>query len=119
MVRIAGERDLAYALVMSRVVRPASELATWAWWADSTLGVDLGVAQASRDEVYDALDWLGERQNEIEKQLARRHLNPGGIAMFDLSSSLAGGDDILTGRVRLLPGWSAWKKADRVRTAHR
>jgi hypothetical protein len=81
------ERDLAYALVISRVVRPASKLAMWAWWADSTLGIDLGVAQASRDEVYDALDWLGERQNEIEKQLAKRHLAPGGIAMVDLSSS--------------------------------
>lgn len=81
------ERDLAYALVVSRVVRPASKLATWAWWADSTLGADLGVAQASRDEVYDALDWLGERQKEIETTLATRHLSAGGIAMFDLSSS--------------------------------
>ncbi|MDQ3765295.1 MAG: hypothetical protein M3460_28610 [Actinomycetota bacterium] len=65
------ERDLAYALVISRVVRPAWKLATWAWWADSTLGVDLGVAQASCDEVYDALDWLGDRQKEIETTLAR------------------------------------------------
>jgi len=81
------ERDLAYALVVSRVVRPASKLSTWAWWADSTLGADLGVAQVGRDEVYAALDWLGDRQNEIEKQLAKRHLAPGGIAMFDLSSS--------------------------------
>lgn len=81
------ERDLAYALVVSRVVRPASKLSTWAWWADSTLGADLGVAQVGRDEVYAALDWLGDRQNEIEKQVAKRHLAPGGIAMFDLSSS--------------------------------
>jgi len=52
------ERDLAFALIVSRIVRPASKLATHRWWADTTLAVDLGVAQASRDEVYAALDWL-------------------------------------------------------------
>lgn len=81
------QRDLAYALIISRVVRPKSKLSTWAWWADSTLGADLGVADAGRDEVYAAMDWLGGRQAEIEAGLAKRHLPAGGIAMFDLSSS--------------------------------
>jgi len=45
------------------------------------------VADASTDELYHAMDWLTCRQREIEKQLAARHLRPGGIAMFDLSSS--------------------------------
>jgi hypothetical protein len=84
-----AERDLAYALVLSRAVRPAPKLATARWWAgrDTTLGADLGVADASTDQVYAAMDWLTARQREIEKQLAARHLAGGGIAMFDLSSS--------------------------------
>jgi Transposase DDE domain len=81
------ERDLAYALVISRVLRPASKLSTAAWWGDVTVGPDLGVAGASADDVYAAMDWLAARQDDIEKQLARRHLDEGGIAMFDLSSS--------------------------------
>jgi hypothetical protein len=81
------ERDLAYALIVSRVLRPASKLSAISWWDDVTLGADLGVAGASTDEVYAAVDWLASRQDGIEKQLAARHLREGGIAMFDLSSS--------------------------------
>jgi DDE family transposase len=81
------QRDLAYALLVSRVVRPASKLSTISWWPDVTLGADLGVAGASTDEVYQAMDWLADRQTQIEAKLARRHLQAGGIAMFDLSSS--------------------------------
>jgi len=81
------ERDLAYALVISRVLHPKSKLSTLGWWNDTTLGTDLGIARASTDEVYAAMDWLGERQEVIEKALAGRHLKTGGIAMFDLSSS--------------------------------
>ena len=84
-------RDLAYALIVSRVLAPASKLSTLAGWADTTLGADLGVRGASTDEVYAAMDWLHARQDDIEKQLAARHLgpasNPSRIAMFDLSSS--------------------------------
>ena len=81
------QRDLAYALVLSRVLRPASKLSTAGWWDDVTLGPDLGVAGASTDDLYAAMDWLTARQDDIEKQLAARHLHQGGIAMFDLSSS--------------------------------
>ena len=87
------ERDLALALIISRVVRPASKLSTLCWWAggDVTLGMDLQVADASTDEVYAAMDWLLSRQDSIEADLARRHLapavNPGRMALFDLSSS--------------------------------
>jgi hypothetical protein len=81
------ERDLAYALVISRVARPASKLSTIGWWGDTTLGGDLDVARASTDEVYAAMDWLLARQDDIEGQLARRHLATGGMALFDLSSS--------------------------------
>jgi hypothetical protein len=81
------QRDLAYALVVSRVARPASKLSTIGWWDDVTLGPDLGVAGASTDDVYEAMDWLLERQDDIEAALARRHLAAGGMALFDLSSS--------------------------------
>jgi Transposase DDE domain len=81
------DRDLAYALILSRVLRPASKLSTAAWWDDVTLGADLGVAGAGTDGLYAAMDWLVSRQDGIEKELARRHLREGGIAMFDLSSS--------------------------------
>jgi hypothetical protein len=81
------QRDLAYALIISRVVRPASKMSTALWWNDTTLGEDLDVANASTDEVYAAMDWLLSRQETIEAQFAKRHLQPGGIAMFDLSSS--------------------------------
>jgi hypothetical protein len=85
------QRDLALALVISRVAAPASKLSTLAWWDDTTLGADLGVAEASAGGIYAAMDWLAARQDAIEAQLAARHLapqaNPGRMALFDLSSS--------------------------------
>ena len=86
-----AERDLALALVISRVVAPASKLSTLAWWADTTLGTDLGIAGASTDGIYAAMDWLAGRQDQVEAKLAARHLapepNPSRMALFDLSSS--------------------------------
>jgi len=85
------QRDLAMALIVSRVVAPATKLATLSWWADTTLGVDLDVADAGTDEVYAAMDWLVARQDAVEARLAARHLaanvNPSRMALFDLSSS--------------------------------
>src|SRR5689334_16211720 len=85
------QRDLALALVISRVVRPGSKLSTCSWWDDTTLGADLGVAGASTDDIYAAMDWLVSRQDAIEAKLAARHLapeaNPARMALFDLSSS--------------------------------
>jgi len=84
-------RDLAMALIVSRVVRPGSKLATASWWDDTTLGLDLDVAGASTDEVYAAMDWLTGRQDAVEARLAKRHLapevNPSRMALFDVSSS--------------------------------
>jgi hypothetical protein len=85
------QRDLALALIISRVVKPGSKLATLTWWGDTTLGADLGVADASTGDIYAAMDWLEHRQDAIEAELARRHLvpeaNPARMALFDLSSS--------------------------------
>jgi hypothetical protein len=84
-------RDLAMALIISRVIRPGSKLSTLTWWADTTLGADLGVDGASTDDIYAAMDWLASRQDSIEAGLARRHLapqvNPSRMALFDLTSA--------------------------------
>jgi hypothetical protein len=84
-------RDLVLALIISRVVRPASKLSTLGWWADCTLGADLDVAGAATDEIYAAMDWLVGRQDAIESKLAAKHLgpdvNPSRMALFDLTSS--------------------------------
>jgi Transposase DDE domain len=85
------ERDVAYALILARVVHPRPKLATTKWWGDTTLEHDLDLEGVSTDEVYAAMDWLGERQGAVESTLASRHLgeaaNPSRLAYFDLSSS--------------------------------
>ncbi len=83
------ERDIAYALIISRTVRPGSKLSTVRWWnaGDTTLAPDLGVDNAATDDVYAAMDWLLAQQKKIEGKLAKRHLREGGTAMYDLSSS--------------------------------
>jgi hypothetical protein len=81
------DRDLIVGLVLARVCRPGSKLAATRWWADSSVGADLGIADVTSDEVYAAVDWLGKRKNAIEAALAARHLRPGGRELFDLSSS--------------------------------
>ena len=84
-------RDLVLGLIISRVIHPASKLSTLSRWGDCTLGPDLGIAGASTDEVYAAMDWLVDRQDAIENKLAAKHLapsvNPGRMALFDLTSS--------------------------------
>jgi hypothetical protein len=84
-------RDIVLALIISRVVRPKPKLSTLAWWPDTTLGPDLGVAGAGTDEIYAAMDWLADRQEAIERKLAAKHLapevNPGRMALFDLTSA--------------------------------
>ena len=82
------ERDLVVAMIASRIISPtASKLAMTQAWADTTLADDLGLADADEDELYAAMDWLVERQDKIEKRLAKRHLKSGGLVLFDLTSS--------------------------------
>jgi hypothetical protein len=84
-------RDLALALVISRVVSPGPELSTLARWPDTTLGPGLGIEHETTGDVYAAMDWLESRQDAIEKRLTRRHLapdaNPSRMALSGLSSS--------------------------------
>ncbi len=81
------ERDVIYALIIARAIRPGSKLSTSRWFKDSTLGVDLSVVGISTDEIYHAMDWLYERQGTIEANLAKRHLHQGSRVLYDLSSS--------------------------------
>jgi len=86
--RASRERDLVVAMVAERIIAPeASKLGMTRAWTDTTLGEDLGIADANEDELYAAMDWLIERQEAIEKRLARRHLKNGGLVLFDLTSS--------------------------------
>ncbi len=85
------ERDLVHALVVARVARPLTKLATTRWWQTTTLMDNPVVAAASPEDVYKALDWLIERQGHIERVLARRHLHGGSMVLYDLSSSYVEG----------------------------
>jgi len=86
--RPSRQRDLVVAMIAGRIIAPeASKLAMTRAWVDTTLAEDLGVAGANEDELYAAMDWLVERQEAIEKRLAKRHLKNGGLVLFDLTSS--------------------------------
>jgi len=82
------ERDLVLAMLVERLLDPASKLATTRLWHNSTLAEELSVQDANEDELYQAsLDWLLARQAQIEKKLAARHLHEGSEVLYDISSS--------------------------------
>ena len=81
------QRNLLLALVIQRLLRPASKLATTRLWHTTTLASELSLQDADEDDLYGAMDWLLQRQNRIEKKLARRHLAEGDHVLYDLSSS--------------------------------
>jgi Transposase DDE domain len=85
--RPSPERDLVVAMVAARILEPDSKLATTRWWHTTTLPASLGVADADEDALYDAMDWLLARQERIEQKLAARHLQAGGLVLYDLTSS--------------------------------
>src|SRR3990170_8352490 len=85
--RASRNRDLVCAMVAARVLAPHTKLATTRWWHSTTLAEEFGVADASEDDLYDAMDSLLERQGRIERKLAARHLRAGGLVLYDLSSS--------------------------------
>ena len=84
-------RDLVLALLLARIVDPASKLATARGLspatAASSLGEMLGLGEVDEDDLYTALDWLLERQPAIERVLAKRHLSSGTLVLYDVSSS--------------------------------
>jgi len=88
-------RDLVIAMIVVRLIAPASKLATARMLdpltASSSLGEVIGLGPVDEDELYVALDWLGERQEAIEKALARKHLHDGTLVLYDVSSSYVEG----------------------------
>jgi hypothetical protein len=85
--RASRERDLCLAMICQRAIAPASKLAMARAFEQSTLACELGVAGCDEDDLYAALDWLGERQARVEDRLARRHLADGELVLYDVSSS--------------------------------
>jgi len=81
------ERSRVLALVCQQLLRPGSKLACTRALGQSTLAEELAVEGVDADELYAALDWLGERQERIEARLARRHLGEGAHVLYDVSSS--------------------------------
>jgi transposase len=81
------ERDLCLAMIVGRVLDSGSKLACTRQLSACTLGEELGVEGAVHDDLYAAMDWLLERQEQVEGRLARRHLKQGELALYDVSSS--------------------------------
>jgi transposase len=90
-VRPQRERELVVAMVVRQVIRPSSKLATARSWQSTTLGSLLGVEDADEDDLYAALDWLGQQQMQVEAQLASRHLHNGSLVLYDLTSVVVEG----------------------------
>ncbi len=84
-------QPLLLAMLVARVIEPASKLATHRQLHDDTastsLGRVLGVGQCNADDLYRALDWLHEAQPAIERRLARQHLVGATLVLYDLTST--------------------------------
>ena len=80
-------RDLVVAMIAERLLFPSSKLANTRHWHDTSLAEELDVADSTEDQLYDAMDWLLERQSAIEKKLAKRHLSDGALVLYDVTSS--------------------------------
>ncbi|MCY4188317.1 MAG: IS1634 family transposase, partial [Bryobacterales bacterium] len=84
------QRARVLALIVARVLQPGSKLATArglaAATAHDTLAEMLGLGALDEDDLYAAMDWLLERQQRIERELARQHLQAGALVLYDLTS---------------------------------
>lgn len=89
--RPSRPRDLVIAMIVARILEPASKLATARGLHADTLHHSLGevlqLDSADETELYQAMDWLLPRQARLEQQLAQRHLSHGGLVLYDLTST--------------------------------
>src|SRR5450432_4273487 len=85
------QRDLVIAMIVARIIEPASKLATARGLHCDTLHHSLGemlhLDSADETELYQAMDWLLPHQSRIEQALAKRHLSQGGLVLYDLTST--------------------------------
>ena len=85
--RSSPKRDRVLAMILQRLLYPASKLATTRLWHTTTLAEELSLEDTDEDDLYEAMDWLLERQDRIERKLAKRHLAEGDPVLYDVSSS--------------------------------
>lgn len=85
------QRNLVIAMIVARIIDPASKLATARGLHSDTLHHSLGellhLDSADETELYQAMDWLLPQQSRIEQALAKRHLSQGGLVLYDLTST--------------------------------
>ena len=81
------ERDRVVAMITQRLLDPCSKLATTRAWHTTTLAEELGVGEATEDDLYQAMDWLLKRKERIEQKLAAHHLADGCLVLYDVTSS--------------------------------
>jgi transposase len=84
-------RDLVVAMIAARILDPRSKLATAreldSETASNSLSAMLGMESLDEDDLYRAMDWVLPRQQQIEQQLAQRHLAAGALVLYDLTST--------------------------------
>ena len=85
------ERDLAVAMICQLVIASCSKLSMTRRFSQTTLADELALGEVTEPELLAAMDWLLDRQERIERTLARRHLSDGGFVLYDLSSSYVEG----------------------------
>ncbi len=89
--RRSRERDLVVAMIVARILEPASKLATARGLGEeaplSTLVEELGLAAVDEEQLYGAMDWLFLRQSGMEQRLASRHLHDGSLVLYDVTST--------------------------------
>jgi len=85
------QRDLVVAMAVAQVIAPDSKLAIarglQEQTAASSLGDVLGVGSCDEDDLYAAMDYLHDRQEQIQDALAARHLAGGTLVLYDVSSA--------------------------------
>ncbi|MDJ0565913.1 MAG: IS1634 family transposase [Microcystis sp. M49629_WE12] len=95
-------RNLVVAMIVARIINPKSKLATARGFNSETgsqsLGQLLDLEKADEDELYNALDWLLEKQEKIEKHLAIKHLESGTLVLYDVTSTYLEGNGCELGK---------------------
>ncbi|WP_430014703.1 IS1634 family transposase [Microcystis ichthyoblabe FBCC-A1114] len=95
-------RNLVVAMIVARIINPKSKLATARGFNSETCSQSLGqlldLEKADEDELYNALDWLLEKQEKIEKHLAIKHLESGTLVLYDVTSTYLEGNGCELGK---------------------
>ncbi len=89
----SAQRQRVIALIVTRIIAPGSELFTERGLdysaKFSSLAETLDIETDNQDDFYDAMDWLLQRQDRIEKRLAKRHLRDGLLVLYEFTSTFS------------------------------